>query len=266
MKRVPGVYITKKKDGDVYYRASITHKCKHISLGSYSTESLAGQAYDTAVAILRENCYKIENYKNSYTLSFDKWVVLINLRDNGIYFKNPIYLKKNYFLYYFSQKLFFKFDVDDLFYYAEHKIMKRGGHLFVSDYGMQVNILSRYGIKNFAVPGRDYRFVNGDTTDYRYGNIEIVNPYYGVTKSFAKGLPIYTAKLHINGDYIIGRYSSETEAAIAYNKAVHIMKNKGFAKDYPLNYIEGLDEIEYALLYTKVRISKKIREYTIFPA
>ncbi len=144
--------------------------------------------------------------------------------------------------------------------------MKRGRHLFVSDYGMQVNILSRYGIKNFAVPGRDYRFVNGDTTDYRYGNIEIVNPYYGVTKSFAKGLPVYTAKLHINGDYIIGRYSSEIEAAIAYNKAVHIMKNKGFVKDYPLNYIEGLDEIEYALLYNKVRISKKIREYTIFPA
>ena len=44
------------------------------------------------------------------------------------------------------------------------------------------------------------------------------------------------------------------------------MKSKGFTKDYPLNYIDGLDEIDYALLYNKVRISKKIREYTIFPA
>lgn len=266
MERVPGVYITKKKNGDVYYRASITHKCKHISLGSYSTLELAGRAYDTAVDILRENCYKIEDYKSIYALSFEKWVVLINLRDNGIYFKNPIYLKKNYFLYYYNRKVLFKFDVDDLFYYAEHKIMRRGGHLFVSDYGMQVNILSRYGIKNFAVPGRDYRFVNGDPSDYRYGNIEIINPYYGVSKLFVKGFPIYTAKIHINGDYIIGKYSSEKEAAIAYNKVVNLLKNKGSMKDYPVNFIDGLDEIEYALIYNKVRISKKIKDYTIFPA
>ncbi len=266
MERVPGVYITKKKNGDIYYRASITHKCKHISLGSYSASDLAGRAYDTAVEILRENCYKIDDYKSSYALSFDKWVVLINLRDNGIYFKNPIYLKKNYFIYYYNKKILFKFDVDDLFYYAEHKIMRRGGHLFVSDYGMQVNILSRYGIKNFAVPGRDYRFVNGDSSDYRYGNIKIINPYYGVSKSFERGLPRYTAKIHINGDYIIGKYSSEQEAAIAYNKAVNLLKNKGFTKDYPVNYIDGLDEVKYALIYNKVRISRKLRDYTIFPA
>ena len=266
LERVPGVYITKKKNGDIYYRASITHKCKHISLGSYSASDLAGRAYDTAVEILRENCYKIDDYKNSYALSFDKWVVLINLRDNGIYFKNPIYLKKNYFIYYYNKKILFKFDVDDLFYYAEHKIMRRGGHLFVSDYGMQVNILSRYGIKNFAVPGRDYRFVNGDSSDYRYGNIKIINPYYGVSKSFENGLPRYTAKIHINGDYIIGKYSSEQEAAIAYNKAVNLLKNKGFTKDYPVNYIDGLDEVKYALIYNKVRISRKLRDYTISPA
>jgi len=266
LERVPGVYITKKKNGEVYYRASITHKCKHISLGSYSTSVLAGQAFNTAAQILRENYYSIEEYDKRFSLTFDKWVVLINLRDNDIYFKNPIYLKKNYFLYYYSKKLFFKFDVDDLFYYAEHKIMQRGGHLFVSDYGMQVNILSRYGIKNFAVPGRDYRFVNGDPSDYRYGNIEIINPYYGVTKSFVKGLPLYTAKIHINGNYIIGKYSSELEAAIAYNKAVNLMKNKGLKKDYPVNYIDDLDEIEYALIYNKVRISKRLRNYTIFPA
>lgn len=37
--------------------------------------------------------------------------------------------------------------------------MRRGGHLFVADYGMQVNILNRYGIKNYAVKDKDYIFV-----------------------------------------------------------------------------------------------------------
>ena len=34
-----GVYTAYKKDGTVYYRSSITHKNKHISLGSFSSEN-----------------------------------------------------------------------------------------------------------------------------------------------------------------------------------------------------------------------------------
>lgn len=256
---LPGVYQALKKDGKAYYRASFTFKSKHISLGSYHTESLATTAYEIANSILREGHYQLEDYSQQFGLTFEKWVVLMNLRDNGIYFKNPIYLKKRYFIYFINKKLQLKFDVDDLFYYAKHKIMKRGGHLFVSDYGMQVNILSRYGIKNYGVPDKDYCFVNGDETDFRYGNIEIINPYHGVTKSYLKGLPIYTAKIHINGDYIIGKYSSDKEAAIAYNKAANLLRNKGILKDFPENYIPDLDEIEYAKIYHLVRISNKIK-------
>ena len=29
--------------------------------------------------------------------------------------------------------------------------MKRGGHLFVAEYGMQTSVLSRYGIRSYAV-------------------------------------------------------------------------------------------------------------------
>jgi hypothetical protein len=151
----------------------------------------------------------------------------------------------------------FRFDADDLFYYADHKILKRGGHLFTSDYGMQINILSRYGIKNYAVPGRDYLFLNGDDHDFGYNNIEIVNRYHGVTRIIRKGKALYQAKVHINGDYLIGRYSSETEAAIAYNKAVLILRNHGIDKNYPQNFIEGVNEISYASLFQKIRISKK---------
>lgn len=263
MSLLPGVYIATKKSGEVYYRTSITYKSKHISLGSYSSEASAHQAYETATEILRGNLYVIEDYKPSYILSFEKWVILINLRDNGIYFKNPVYLKNRYFIYYYNKKILLKFDVDDLFYYANHKIMKRGGHLFVSDYGMQVNILSRYGIKNYSVPGRDYLFVNGDNTDYRYGNLEVVNRYYGVIKSILKGMPIYTAKLHINGDYIIGRYPTEVEAAIAYNKAARLIQGKGITKNFPENYISDLEAIEYARIYHAVRISKRLRNFSL---
>lgn len=258
MSLLPGVYIARKKDGSQYYRSSITYRRKHISLGSYSTEIEAYQTYRTALTVVNTPSITIDDYQyKTHTINFTKWIVLINFRDHGIYFKTPIYLKKNYFLYYLTPDHVLKFDVDDLFYYSHHSIMQRGGYLFVADFGMQMNIQSRYGIKNFAVKGRDYLFINGDDTDYRYGNIQIINRYYGVFK-MQHGL-IYEARIHINGDYIIGKYKSEIEAAVAYNKAVMLLKEKEPLKNYQMNYIVELDEISYASLLNKVRISNKIR-------
>lgn len=259
---LPGVYSATKKNGEAYYRASVTYRGKHISIGSFPKEADANQAYRTALEVLSErSTITIEGYPSSCALSFHKWVVLINFRDNHIYFKNPIYLKKRYFLYYIDRDNCLKFDADDLFYYAHHKIIKRGGHLFVSDYGMQVNILSRYGIKNYAVKGRDYLFSNGDDKDFSYQNIEIVNRFHGVTKVLRKGKPQYLAKIHINGDFQIGCYPSETDAAIAYNKAALILKNHGMTKNFPQNFVEGVDEIAYAAIFQKLRISKRLLTY-----
>lgn len=261
----PGVFSAKKKDGTIYYRSSFTYKSKHISLGSYDTELLAHKAYTEATDIINSNKkILIADYnKKKRVLSFDKWVILINLKDNKMYFKNPIYLRPKYFEYYLDNDPFapLKFDADDLFFYSTHKIMRRGGHLFVADYGMQLNILNRYGIKNFAVAGKDYIFVNGDNTDYRYQNIKIINRYTGVSLETAKnGQPVYLAKIHINGDYIIGRYSDEKEAAIAYNKAADLLKNNGFAISFQTNYIEAMNSEQYMQLYSNVKISKKLRD------
>lgn len=259
---LPGVYTATKKNGEVYYRASITYKGKHISLGSYISEAEANQAYLLSGEILSDDSqWTIENYPDSCVLTFHKWVVLINFRDNNIYFKNPIYLRKRYFLYYIDHDTHLKFDADDLFYYAHHKILQRGGHLFVTDYGMQVNILSRYGIKNYAVAGKDYRFFNGDDKDFSYHNIEIINHFHGVSRVLKKGHENYIAKIHINGDFLIGLYPSEIEAAIAYNKAVLFLKNNGFTKNYPHNFIDGINEITYASIFQKLRISKKFLTY-----
>ncbi len=261
-----GVYTIQKKDGSTLYRASVTVGKKHISLGSFSTAQKAHKAYLEAKKVLAseispdEYAEAFRDKKNKGILPFEKVIVIVNVRDNGVYIKTPIYLRKRSFSYYYSPEIRYTFDVDDLFYYSNHKIMKRGSHLFVADYGMQVGILSRYGIKPHAVKDRDYRFVNGDETDLRYGNIEIINRYYGVTHDIHKGRDRYTAKIHVNGDIIIGRYPTETEAAAAYNKAAMILKKKGVDIAYRENYIENLSEIEYVALINRLRVSQKIRD------
>lgn len=262
MGRLPGVFTAKKKDGTEYFRSSFTFQGKHISLGSYSSEVEAANAYLEAQRICQNPEIDIEHYHASNTLAFEKWVTLINYRDNRMYCKTPIYILKNYFLYYFGPDDYLKFDADDLFYYSKHTIQRRGGHLFVAEYGTQFNILARYGIKNFAVVNRDYRFVNGDPTDFRYRNIEVINKYHGVCKQYDRGIISYTAKIHINGDWQIGTYSTEAEAAVAYNKAATILTEQGVQKNFPKNFVLELNEIEYAALYNRISISKSLRTYS----
>lgn len=263
MATLPGVYSAYKKDGTRYYRSSITYKTKHISLGSYSKETLAHEAYLEALALLSDTCFTIITYSSkNNTLTFDKWVCLINFRDNNIYFKTPIYLRKNYFSYYLSPKQELKFDIDDLFYYSSHKIMARQGHLFVADYGMQVNILSRYSIKNYAVPRKDYLFANNDMNDYRYHNIIIINKYYGVEQLKKGNSVLFQTKIHIKGNFIVGTYDSEIYAAIAYNKAVDVLKKAGLDKNFQTNFVVEITSKEYADIYSKIKISKKLLNWT----
>lgn len=131
----------------------------------------------------------------------------------------------------------------------------------MADYGMQVNIMSRYGIKNYAVEGRDYRFINGNNQDLRYENIEIINRYNGVCAIKNNGRTRYQVKIHVKGNINVGTYDSEAEAAIAYNKAADLLKKAGVNKDYTLNYMEGMSPAAYADLYNTVKISSGIRHY-----
>ncbi len=257
-----GVFQAQKKDGTYYYRASLTYHNKHISLGSFSSEKDASNAYLMACKILCESEITIHNFhENPAILSSDKMVVLLNFRDNGLYFNNPIYLRKGYFSYFLSSNIELKFDNDDLFYYSEHRILKRQGHLYVNDYGMQYSILARYGIKPYAVAGRDYTFANGDETDYRYSNIIVINRYHGVCEYTKNGIKRYRVSIHINGNYKIGTYSSEDKAAIAYNKAADLAKAHGIRKAFPENYVETVSPKEYADIYNKLSISKKYINY-----
>ena len=258
-----GVYLANRKDGSIYYRSNITYKNKHISLGSYPTEEEAHCAYVKAETILYEEWVFDEflDWKALLPLGYDKIVTLFNFRDRGMYIGTPIYMRNNYFSYFLSPNEELKFDVDDLFYYSTHRIMRRQGHLYVNDYGMQVTILGRYGVRNHGVKDRDYYFANGDETDLRYSNVVVVNRYYGVSKFMRRGMDRYRVKIHINGNYTIGTYSTEEKAAVAYNKAVDLARKAGLDRNYPENYVETLSPKEYAELYTKVKISQKYLEY-----
>lgn len=259
---LPGAYQATRKNGTTYYRSSLTFHDKHISLGSFETEQAAHEAYLEGTALISDRDITTENYTTHiHTLSFEKAVTLLNFRDNRVYIKNPIYLYQNYFVYYLESQLEYKFDIDDLFFYSSHKILRRGDRLFVNEYGMQTGILSRYGVRSYAVPGVDYRFANGDPTDYRYQNIIVVNRYRGITQVRRSGITRYRAYIHINGNYTVGIYSSEEKAAIAYNKAVDLAKAAGIRKDFQQNYITELSAKDYADIYTKLKISRKYLEY-----
>lgn len=253
-----GVYKRTDSKGKDRFIASFTYKTKHISLGSFADMKAANCAYNEALELISDTSRKsLNDYDAAMCLTFEKWISIINFRDNGLYIKNPIYLRRKFFEYYLSPCEVMKFSAEDLFYYSHHKIVRRGRHFFVADYGMQINIMHRYGIRSFAVPGRDYIFLNGDNLDFRYENLEIINHYIGVRleKKFPK--PVYVVKIHINGSVIVGRYDNEIVAAIAYNKAANLLKDKGFKRNYELNYIDELNETEYIDIFNKAKLSKK---------
>ncbi len=257
-KRLEGVFPAKRKDGTPFYRSSLTYKTKHISLGSYDTPEQAHQAYRMGRLILAATYTGLADYSEGNPLNFEKWVILLNFRDNDIYIGTPIYIDKKMFRYYMTPDIVLKFDMDDLFYYSSHKIMQRGGHLFVSDYGSQITLYTRYGIRPYAVEGVDYKFVNGDRYDFRRENLKVINSYHGVRPG-ARGN--FHARIHLNGYFHIGTYDTALEAAIAYNKSVDIVRKAGCRKNFIQNFIEEITPRQYAELYFKLPVSDQILEY-----
>ncbi len=255
-----GVYKAVKKNGDLYFRVSITFKGRHISLGSSDSLETAAMIYEEA-SLLKDNGDGLEDFSSYDYLSFDKYLIIVNFRDNGVYFHNPIYLHQRYFSYFLDRDTELKFDTDDLFFYSQHRIQRRGGHLFVENYGAQMSVISRYGIHPFAVKDKDYKFKNGDETDFRYENIEIINRYLGVElieNTFPKK---YRAFIHINGYYNLGVFDSEDHAAAAFNKARSLLREKGQNKETPANYIADMNEDEYAAVYGKITLPESFLKY-----
>ncbi len=92
-------------------------------------------------------------------------------------------------------------------------------------------------------------------------NIEILNRYHGVRVRNLKTGIRYAAIIHLNGNFTIGTYESDIEAAIAYNKAIDILIKKGVSRNFTPNYIESLSPSAYADIYSEVSVSRKILDY-----
>ena len=131
----------------------------------------------------------------------------------------------------------------------------------VNHYGMQHTLLGRYGIKTHAVNGRDFCFVNGDENDFRYSNLKIINPYFGVELIDKNGTEHYKVRIHIHGNITVGNYTNAIDAAIAYNKAVDLAHQAGISKNFPENYIEELSASSYADIYQQISLSPKYLSY-----
>ena len=263
MSHIPGVTIAKKKNGTLYYRSSITIQSKHVSLGSFSNPEDAGKAYQEACAILREGKYQLADYTEKFALDFSKFVILLNYRNTGIYFKNPIYMQTGFFYYYLAPDSYLIFDREDLFFYGNHKIQIRGGYFFICDYGSQYNILSRYGIKNYARKGIDYIFVNQNEYDFRYENIKVINEYNGVHAIEQNGHTFYECVIHVRGNLLVGRYPDSKTAAVAYNKAVDTLSANGIRRKYIKNYLTDYSSEAYHELYRHIQISDRVIHYAI---
>lgn len=254
--------MTRKKDGSIYYRSNISYKGRHVSLGSFDTADEASDAYHAAKRLYDDDSITLLNLSEHHApLDYDKAVSILNHRDNGIYIKTPIYLRKGYFSYFLKGIGELKFDNDDLFYYSGHRILTHDGHLYVNDFGMQYGILARFGIKNYAVAERDYTFANGDNRDFRYQNIIVINKYHGVYRQDSEGIITHRVKIHINGDFIIGEYENDAMAAVAYNKAADAAHDAGLVKNFPQNYVVEYSPEEYATVYRSITLPDKYLKY-----
>ena len=259
-----GIYRTQLKDGSPSYRVSFYHEKKHIAIGSYPSGKEAQDALDEALRFYDDSSITIDNFSTHlFFISPDKAVSILNHRDNGVYFRTPIYLMNGYFLYFLKGKGALKFDNDDLFYYSTHRILIHDGHLYVNDYGSQYSLFQRYGIRNYAVRGTDYEFANGDPLDLRYENVIVKNPYNGVRETTVNGLTRYEARIHVRGYYLLGTFRTVQQAAVAYNKAVDFLQSHGSKKNYVKNYITDLSAEEYQEYYDKIQLPEKfVRTFT----
>lgn len=257
-----GIYETTLKNGTKSYRVNFYYAKKHISVGSYSTKEEAHKAFVESQRLYSDNSITIDNFREHIrVITPEKAVSILNHRDNKVHFKTPIYLMQGFFLYFLTGKGTLKFDNDDLFYYSTHRILIHNGHLYVNDYGSQYSLFQRYGIRNYAVQGKDYDFANGDPLDLRYENVIVINPYNGVRVLDNNGMIRYEARIHINGYILIGRYRTVEEAATAYNKAVDYLKSHGSETNYVKNYITDLSSDEYANIYKKIELPLSLQSY-----
>ncbi len=102
----------------------------------------------------------------------------------------------------------------------------------MADYGMQQTLTSRYGIKATELPAW---IIVLSTEILRTSAGKSADPQHlsrCPENGSKNGQYVYTVRIHIRGNYIVGRYATDIEAAIAYNKAIDILHSKGVTSNF----------------------------------
>ncbi len=240
------------------YRVYFLYKNQKINLGTYFSLATAKSALNEAKCITKAAA-GVPVFDNT-TLDFKKVVCLCNLRDHHTYIKNPIYLFPTYFSYYLSKDIILLFDSKDLFYFSTYKIYRRNNYLYTQDSISQQNLLSRFGIQNHSVLGKDYYFKNQNPYDFRRENLVIINSYKGVSAKKQGDDTFYVTSIYTTNNIVVGHYKTEIEAAIAYNKAIDLLKKQGYDKQYISNDLAYLTRAEYQQIYDQLTISSRLNE------
>ena len=70
----------------------------------------------------------------------------------------------------------------------------------------------------------------------------------------------FTARINLpsGSTVVIGHYDTENEAAIAYNKAVNILRERGCTRNWEINYLEDVSPAEYRIIYARIKIRKTL--------
>lgn len=252
-------YIYPISKGDVTtYKVYLLYSKKKIYLGSYDCHAKASRALEEANHIMNAPFGHLDF--TTSVIDYKKIITLCNFRDHKVYIKNPIYLKDKYFYYYLSKDIILTFDMKDLLFFSTYKICKRGNYLYIQDSISQQSLLNRFGILSHSISGKDYLFKNGNAYDFRRDNIEIINTYKGVTKKVKNQETFYTASIYTDKPILLGYYSSEIEAAIAYNKAIDfLMANSSNCRNYIPNDIPFLTKAEYDAIYDHLKLSPRLK-------
>ncbi|MGL4345591.1 MAG: hypothetical protein ACRCTE_10360 [Cellulosilyticaceae bacterium] len=249
------------KNNFTQYTVYYLYKSKKIYIGIYNSEIEAQEAYNYTNRVFREGI-SIETYSPG-RIAFQKFITLVNFRDHGMFINHPIYVCSGYFKYFFSEEVYLILDLKDLFYFSTYKIYRRGHYLYTSSSHSQQSILTRFGITPKSTYGKDYMFVNGNRYDLRRENIIVLNHYHGVSCKIKDDKPLYTTRIYHEKNIVVGHYTSEIQAAIAYNKAAHILLERGVCRTYPLNTIPYLTQSEYDSLYVSLSLSPRLSNPSI---
>ena len=92
--------------------------------------------------------------------------------------------------------------------------MRRNEHYFVADYGMQVTILNRYGIRNYGVLGKDYN-LRGYSQNTKYEQ-QLVIEVKGVGSFFCGYALVYNG-----GTFKVCKWDADSEFDLNCDMALY---------------------------------------------